>query len=55
MTVYEVGGSPLYPQKPLGWDCGRMLEMVGRLSQATPDSKWGMGLGLAFGTTGVGI
>jgi hypothetical protein len=44
----------LSPQEPLGWGCGRMLEKVGGLFQAAPDSKWGMGPGLAFGMTWCG-
>ncbi len=48
--------APTFLHELLGWDYGRMLEKVGRLFQATPDSKWGMGPRLAFGTIcGVGI
>jgi hypothetical protein len=50
------GGWFSHVQELLGWNYGRMLEKVGRLFQATPDSKWGMGPGLAFDTIcGVGI
>jgi hypothetical protein len=56
MAVYGACDAPLSPQEPLGWGCGRMLEKVGRLSQTTLDSKWGIGPGLAFGMNcGVGI
>jgi hypothetical protein len=51
IVVYWAGGAPLCPQEPQGRGCERILEKVRRLSQATPNLKWGLGLKLAFGMT----
>jgi hypothetical protein len=56
LVVYGVDGALTFLQELLGWDYGRMLEKVGRLFQVTPDSKWEIEPGLAFGTIcGLGI
>jgi hypothetical protein len=31
MAVYRAGGALMFPQEPLGWNYGRMVEKVGRL------------------------
>jgi len=41
-VVYGADGVPMFPQELLGWNYGRIFKMVGRLFQATPNSKWGM-------------
>jgi len=41
LVVYGADGAPIFLHELLRWDYGRMLEKVGRLFQATPDSKWG--------------
>jgi hypothetical protein len=49
LAVYKADGAPSFPRVLSGWVCGRILEKVWRLFQATPDSKWEMEPELAFG------
>jgi hypothetical protein len=50
LAINGADGALTFLQELSGWDYGRMLEKVERLFQATPNSKWEMGPGLAFGT-----